>query len=92
MIMLGASTMLVGTAILTSATTRAQLLVGRVITGIVRPFFIFILRASSKSRSQGNGFNSSSIPVYQSETCEGRMRGALVCLNSTITILGLVSK
>ncbi|KAF8743193.1 General substrate transporter, partial [Rhizoctonia solani] len=72
MIMLGASTMLVGTAILTSATTRAQLIVGRVVTGI------------------GNGFNSSSIPVYQSETCEGRMRGALVCLNSTITILGLV--
>ncbi|KAG9093531.1 hypothetical protein FS749_014232 [Ceratobasidium sp. UAMH 11750] len=72
MIMLGASTMLVGTAILTSSTTRAQLIVGRVITGI------------------GNGFNSSSIPVYQSETCEGRMRGTLVCLNSTITILGLV--
>ncbi|CAE6429046.1 hypothetical protein ACGC1H_000955 [Rhizoctonia solani] len=72
MIMLGAITMLIGTAILTSATTRAQLIVGRVVTGI------------------GNGFNSSSIPVYQSETCEGRMRGALVCLNSTITILGLV--
>ncbi|KAB5593245.1 Sugar transporter STL1 [Ceratobasidium theobromae] len=67
MIMLGAATMLVGTAILTSSTTRAQLIVGR-----------------------GNGFNSSSIPVYQSETCEGRKRGALVCLNSAITILGLV--
>ena len=39
---------------------------------------------------QGNGFNSSSIPVYQSETCGGMIRGALVCLNSTITIVGLV--
>lgn len=39
---------------------------------------------------KGNGFNSSSIPVFQSETCAGHMRGALVCLNSTITILGLV--
>lgn len=39
---------------------------------------------------QGNGFNSSSIPVYQSETCGGAIRGALVCLNSTITIVGLV--
>lgn len=39
---------------------------------------------------QGNGFNSSSIPVYQSETCGGHIRGALVCLNSTITIVGLV--
>ncbi|QRV72389.1 Sugar (and other) transporter [Ceratobasidium sp. AG-Ba] len=72
MIMLGASTMLVGTAILTSSTTRAQLIVGRVVTGT------------------GNGFNASSIPVYQSETCEGRIRGALVSLNCAITILGLV--
>ncbi|KAA1477574.1 general substrate transporter [Dentipellis sp. KUC8613] len=72
MIMAGASTMLVGTAILTSSTTRAQLYVGRIVTGI------------------GNGFNSSSIPVYQSETCGGHIRGTLVCLNSTVTIIGLV--
>ncbi|KIY62664.1 general substrate transporter [Cylindrobasidium torrendii FP15055 ss-10] len=72
MIMSGATTMLVGTAILTSSTTRAQLLVGRIVTGI------------------GNGFNSSSIPVYQSETCGGHIRGTLVCLNSTLTIVGLV--
>ncbi|CDO71066.1 hypothetical protein BN946_scf184844.g70 [Trametes cinnabarina] len=38
----------------------------------------------------GNGFNSSSIPVYQSETCGGMIRGTLVCLNSTVTIIGLV--
>ncbi|KAL0579235.1 hypothetical protein V5O48_002797 [Marasmius crinis-equi] len=64
MIMAGATTMLVGTAILTSSTTLAQL--------------------------YGNGFNSSSIPVYQSETCGGKIRGMLVCLNSTLTIIGLV--
>ncbi|KAK7685453.1 hypothetical protein QCA50_011316 [Cerrena zonata] len=64
--------MLIGTAILTSSTTLAQLIVGRIVTGI------------------GNGFNSSSIPVYQSETCGGEIRGALVCLNSTVTIIGLV--
>lgn len=28
--------------------------------------------------------------MYQSETCGGAIRGALVCLNSTITIVGLV--
>ncbi|KAG5352549.1 hypothetical protein C0989_001767 [Termitomyces sp. Mn162] len=72
MIMSGAATMLVGTAILTSSTTLAQLYVGRVVTGI------------------GNGFNSSSIPVYQSETCGGEVRGKLVSLNSTVTIIGLV--
>jgi len=70
--MAGATTMLIGTAILTSSTTRAQLYVGRIVTGI------------------GNGFNSSSIPVYQSETCGGAIRGTLVCLNSTVTIIGLV--
>ncbi|EGO02899.1 hypothetical protein SERLA73DRAFT_165828 [Serpula lacrymans var. lacrymans S7.3] len=72
MIMSGAVTMLIGTAIMTSATTRAQLYVGRVVSGI------------------GNGFNASSIPVYQSETCSGHIRGTLVCLNSTVTIVGLV--
>lgn len=35
MIMMGAATMIIGTAILTSSTTRAQLYIGRVITGIV---------------------------------------------------------
>lgn len=72
MIMTGAITMIIGTAILTSSTTRTQLYVGRIVTGI------------------GNGFNSSSIPVYQSETCGAHIRGSLVCLNSTITIVGLV--
>ena len=43
-----------------------------------------------ESRLQGNGFNSSSIPVYQAETCGGMVRGTLVCLNSTVTIIGLV--
>ncbi|KAI0690821.1 general substrate transporter [Cerioporus squamosus] len=45
---------------------------------------------TSLRSAQGNGFNSSSIPVYQSETCGGMIRGALVCLNSTVTIIGLV--
>lgn len=36
MIILGGSTMIVGTAILASSTTLAQLLVGRVVTGIVK--------------------------------------------------------
>jgi MFS family permease len=35
MIMAGGITMLVGTAILTSSTTLAQLIVGRIVTGIV---------------------------------------------------------
>lgn len=34
--MAGGVTMLIGTAILTSSFTRAQLIVGRIVTGIVR--------------------------------------------------------
>ncbi|KAL2354297.1 general substrate transporter [Cryomyces antarcticus] len=71
MIIAGASTMIIGTVILASATTLAQLLVGRIVTGI------------------GNGFNSSNIPVYQSELCDASIRGRLVSLQGTITIVGL---
>ncbi|KAF8464512.1 general substrate transporter [Gautieria morchelliformis] len=71
-LMTGASIMLIGTAILTSSTTRTQLIVGRIVTGL------------------GNGCNSSSIPVYQSETVSGTVRGALVALDCAITIFGLV--
>ena len=78
-------------AILTSSTTRTQLYVGRIVTGIVSPCFCTYPYSLDRLRfSQGNGFNSSSIPVYQSETCGAHIRGSLVCLNSTITIVGLV--
>ncbi len=39
--------------------------------------------------SQGNGMNSSTIPVYQSETSPAAHRGALLTLEGTVTILGL---
>ncbi|KIJ53831.1 hypothetical protein M422DRAFT_73963 [Sphaerobolus stellatus SS14] len=71
-LMVGSSIMLIGTAILTSATTRTQLIFGRIITGL------------------GNGCNTSSIPVYQSEMSSGAVRGALVCFDCAITIVGLV--
>lgn len=63
--------MIVGTVLLGSATTLAQLLVGRVVTGI------------------GNGFNSATIPVYQSEMSKPEIRGTLLCAQGTLTILGL---
>ncbi|GFZ43631.1 hypothetical protein JCM24511_01351 [Saitozyma sp. JCM 24511] len=72
MILMGGTIMIIGTALLGSSTTLAQLLVGRIVTGL------------------GNGFNCSSIPTYQAETCPPRIRGALVCLQSTLTIVGLV--
>ena len=49
MLILGGSIMILGTAILASSFSIAQLIVGRFVTGI------------------GNGMNSSTAPVYQSE-------------------------
>jgi len=54
--------MIIGTILLGSSTTFAQLLVGRIVTGI------------------GNGFNSSTIPMYQSEVCNPGNRSILLSM------------
>lgn len=72
MLILGGSTMVIGTAILASSYTIAQLIAGRIITGV------------------GNGMNSSTAPVYQSECSPAANRGALLTLQGTVTILGVV--
>ncbi|KAK7753270.1 hypothetical protein SLS62_004789 [Diatrype stigma] len=72
MLMAGGATMIAGTAVLASSYTVAQLIAGRVITGI------------------GNGMNSSTAPVYQGECSPARVRGALLTLQGTVTILGVV--
>ena len=38
----------------------------------------------------GNGMNSSTAPVYQSECSPARIRGALLTLQGTVTIFGVV--
>ncbi|KAF7529183.1 hypothetical protein G7054_g9938 [Neopestalotiopsis clavispora] len=72
MLMLGGFIMIIGSAILGSSYTIAQLIAGRIITGV------------------GNGMNSSTAPVYQSECSPARIRGALLTLQGTVTILGVV--
>lgn len=71
MILAGGTTMIIGTILLGSSTTLAQLLVGRIVTGV------------------GNGFNSSTIPMYQSEMCKPGNRGILLSMQGTVTIIGL---
>jgi MFS family permease len=71
MILAGGSLMIFGTILLGSSTTLAQLLVGRIMTGI------------------GKGFNSSTIPMYQSELCKPGNRGRLLSAQGTVTIAGL---
>ncbi|KAI0012427.1 general substrate transporter [Xylariaceae sp. FL0662B] len=72
MLITGGMIMIVGAAILSSSYTIAQLIVGRIVTGI------------------GNGMNSSTAPVYQGECSPARIRGALLTLQGTVTILGVV--
>lgn len=72
MLIKGGSIMIIGTIILASSYTIAQLIAGRIITGI------------------GNGMNSSTAPVYQSECAPALNRGALLTLQGTVTILGVV--
>ncbi|KAF7557391.1 hypothetical protein G7Z17_g640 [Cylindrodendrum hubeiense] len=71
MLISGGTIMIIGTAILASSTTIAQLIVGRIVTGI------------------GNGMNSSTAAVYQSECSPALHRGALLTLEGVVTILGL---
>jgi len=71
MIMAGGTIMIIGTILLGSSTTLAQLLIGRIVTGL------------------GNGFNSATIPMYQSELCPPASRGKLLSMQGTITIVGL---
>lgn len=72
MLIAGGLTMIIGTAILASSTTIAQLIVGRMVTGL------------------GNGFNSATAPVYLTECAPASYRGALLTLQGTVTILGVV--
>ncbi|KAF2642215.1 general substrate transporter [Massarina eburnea CBS 473.64] len=72
MLITGGSIMVVGAAILASSSTIAQLIVGRIVTGI------------------GNGMNSSTAPVYLTECAPPSYRGALLTLQGTVTILGVV--
>ncbi|KAK9854854.1 hypothetical protein MYU51_003045 [Penicillium brevicompactum] len=71
MLMGGGIIMILGTIILASSTTVAQLIVGRIVTGV------------------GDGMNSSTAPVYQSEVAPSEIRGTLLTLQGTMTILGL---
>ena len=72
MLMAGGAIMIVGAALLGTSTTIAQLITGRIVTGV------------------GNGMNSSTAPVYLTECAPPSYRGALLTLQGTVTILGVV--
>jgi MFS family permease len=69
-LVLGGSIVIVGTILQVSSYTRAQFIVGRIVTGL------------------GNGINTSTLGIYQSETCPAKSRGKLVTLEGIMAIGG----
>jgi MFS family permease len=72
-VLLGVVIMLIGTAIQASSFGMAQLIVGRIVTGV------------------GNGMNTSSIPVWQSEMAPPKIRGFLVLFEGALIAGGSTS-
>lgn len=71
-VLLGASIMLIGAAIQTASFSLAQLIVGRIVTGV------------------GNGMNTSTIPVWQSEMAPPKIRGFLVLFEGALITGGIM--
>ncbi|TEY79613.1 hypothetical protein BOTCAL_0043g00170 [Botryotinia calthae] len=71
-VLLGTVIMLIGTAIQASSFGMAQLIVGRIVTGV------------------GNGMNTSSIPVWQSEMAPPKIRGFLVLFEGALIAGGIM--
>jgi MFS family permease len=69
---IGACIMLVGAVIQTASFGLAQLIVGRIVTGI------------------GNGMNTSTIPVWQSEMAPPKIRGFLVLFEGALITAGIM--
>ena len=71
-VIIGACIMLVGAAIQTASFGIAQLIVGRIVTGV------------------GNGMNTSTIPVWQSEMAPPKIRGFLVLFEGALITAGIM--
>ena len=69
-ILIGTSTMTIGTIIQVAAYGVPQMIVGRIVTGI------------------GNGINTATAPVWQSETAQLKWRGKLVVIEMILNIAG----
>ena len=69
-LVVGGCIVIVGTILQVTSYTRAQFIVGRIVTGL------------------GNGINTSTLGIYQSETASAQSRGKLVTLEGIMAIGG----
>lgn len=70
-ILVGAGIMLIGATLQTTSFGLAQLIIGRIVTGV------------------GNGMNTSTIPVWQSEVAPPKIRGFLVLFEGALITAGI---
>lgn len=87
--------MIVGTAILASSTTLAQLLVGRVVTGIVKSTSFWQKSITQKEDTKLGILSRETVstvrifPLIRAELCDPAKWGMLLSLRGTVTIVGL---
>ncbi|KAF9888547.1 hypothetical protein FE257_008478 [Aspergillus nanangensis] len=90
-IMLGTTIMAIGTIIQMTSYSLPQIIVGRIVLGSVLPPKFPSPSADFKLTSNyrvGNGLNTSTAPIWQTETASPQWRGKLVILDMMMNIAG----
>lgn len=85
----GGAVMLVGAALQTASYGVPQLIVGRIVTGLVSMLRLCLSKSLTYSR-QGNGANFSTLPVWASELCGHHQRGRVAAFAGWLIIWGVV--
>lgn len=90
-LLLGTTIMSIGVILKTSSFSLAQMFVGRIVLGYVH------VTAGSSGENEltgrtriGNGINTSTAPVWQTETAPAKWRGKLVILEMATNIFGFM--
>lgn len=87
--MLAGGSLIVGTIVLAASTTIAQLIAGRIMTGVVRAY-VKPERCLYANRQQGMGINCATSPIYLAECCPPKRRGAILSIQGLVGIAGMV--
>ncbi|KAL8798658.1 MAG: hypothetical protein Q9182_006491 [Xanthomendoza sp. 2 TL-2023] len=85
-IFLGSSIMIVGAILQCSAHSLGHFIVGRLVTGLDSPPLMSLL---TNQGSLGNGLNTSTVPIWQSECSKSHRRGQLVMVEGALITGGI---
>ncbi|KAF4951890.1 hypothetical protein FSARC_12783 [Fusarium sarcochroum] len=87
-IIAGTSIMTVGAILMTSSFSLEQMFVGRIILGFVDTGSLCSTCYLTKLESFGNGINTSTAPIWHTETSPPHLRGKLVMFEMMMNIVG----